>query len=259
MTFPMIRLFSCYRANPVGDPPTQLRSPESRHAALDQRWLIATDRSHCHGRAWPCHPRLPRLRRPKDVVAGPSPAMTVGATHGSSSMRGPEACATLPAAHSGRIQAAHGAAYVPRPPHEIPMPTRCRLVTRAAPTRNPTAGACPRTSAERWHIPDANRRGKARHSPCPKWNERSQGAMSPRRSPRAKHSRISTGWSGRHMQHDRRLMRLSGARRTSQLRLQPIPSQPIRFSSSPTPRFSSPRADWRSAHTGLEAAAATRS
>ena len=65
LTFPMIRSFSCYRANPVGDPPTQLRSPESRHAALDQRWLIATHRSHCHGRAWPCHPRLPRLRRPK--------------------------------------------------------------------------------------------------------------------------------------------------------------------------------------------------
>ena len=156
----------------------------------------------------------------------------------------PGSMRTLPAAHSGRIQAAHGAAYVPRPPHEIPMPTRCRLAKRAAPTRNPTAGACPRTSAERWHISDANRRGKARHSPCPKWNERSQGAMM--------FKALTTSEIFPHLdrlvwtshQHDRRLMRLSGARRTSQLRLQPIPSQPIRFSSSPTPRFSSPRADW---------------
>jgi hypothetical protein len=124
------------------------------------------------------------------------------------------------------------------------MPTRCRLAKRAAPTRNPTAGACPRTSAERWHISDANRRGKARHSPCPKWNERSQGAMMSKA--------LTTSEIFPHLdrlvwtshQHDRRLMRLSGARRTSQLRLQPIPSQPIRFSSSPTPRFSSPRADW---------------
>ncbi len=34
---------------------------------LYQRPLRATHRSHCHGRACPDHPRLPRLRRPKDV------------------------------------------------------------------------------------------------------------------------------------------------------------------------------------------------
>lgn len=34
---------------------------------LDQRSLIASHRSHRHGRAWAGHPRLPRLRWPKDV------------------------------------------------------------------------------------------------------------------------------------------------------------------------------------------------
>ncbi len=46
---------------------------EQRDQVVYQRSLIATHRSHCHGRAWPGHPRLPHLRRPIDVGGRPKP------------------------------------------------------------------------------------------------------------------------------------------------------------------------------------------